>query len=217
VISTRDLSELPDVDDLRRRMQSLAILNAILCREREYRYFSFDSRWGVGEQLGSMRDGQGDHYFAMFNPAGCWLKGFAHEAPMSPFASDPPRVAPGVLEGVPDEFAACLVEPAFVLEETTFCIWRRYGRREWRHGPVKFAEDGRDQDGSADLLRCLDGRPETYQKWAEEYYEHEVSLGAIRAVYAHEPLNQRLIHQFNDRILLQELREDIRDIGYPAH
>ena len=44
MISTRDLSELPDVDGLRRLMQSLAMLDAIVCREREYRYFFFDSR-----------------------------------------------------------------------------------------------------------------------------------------------------------------------------
>jgi hypothetical protein len=215
VISTRDLSELPVVDDLRRLMQSLAMLDAILCREWEYRYFSFNSRWAVGEQMGSMRDGQGDHYFAMFNAAGCWLKGFAHEAPMSPFRNDPARVAAGILEGVPTEFSACLSEPAFVIDETTFCIWRCYGDREWRHGPVTFSEDDEDPDGSAALLRWLDGRAETYRKWAEEYYEREVALSAVRAVYAHQPLNQGLVGQLNDAILMEELREDISEIGYP--
>lgn len=33
-----------------------------------------------------MRNGCGDHFFAHFTPAGCWLKGFAHESRMSPFS-----------------------------------------------------------------------------------------------------------------------------------
>src|SRR5436309_2575766 len=142
MISTRDLSGLPDIETLRRLMQSLAMLDAILSSEWEYRYFSFNGRWSRGEQMSSMRNGQGDHYFALFNAAGCWLKGFAHEAPMTPFASDPPRVADGLFDGIPAEFAACLTEPALSVDETTFCIWRRYGDREWQRGPVNLPADG---------------------------------------------------------------------------
>lgn len=43
MISSRDLSGLPDVPALRRLMQSLAMLDAILSPEWEYRYFSFNS------------------------------------------------------------------------------------------------------------------------------------------------------------------------------
>ena len=120
MISTRDLSSLPDVDTLRRLMQSLAMLDAILSREWQYRYFSFNRRWSPSEQMGSMRNGQGDHYFALFNADGCWLKGFDHEAPMSPWATDPPKIAAGVVDGVPAELQACLTEPAFVIDETTW-------------------------------------------------------------------------------------------------
>ena len=48
-----DLSKLPDVRDLMRLMQSLAILDAILSPEWDYRYSSFNSRWADGEQMGS--------------------------------------------------------------------------------------------------------------------------------------------------------------------
>lgn len=80
MISTRDLSLLPDVDGLRRTWQSMAMLDAILCPEWQFRYYSFNAAWAVGEQMGSMRDGSGDDLFAHFGPVGCWLKGFAHEA-----------------------------------------------------------------------------------------------------------------------------------------
>jgi hypothetical protein len=216
VISTRDLSSLPDIDTLRRLMQSLAMLDAILSREWEYRYFSFNRHWSSGEQMGSMRNGQGDHYFALFNAAGCWLKGFGHEAPMSPFASDPPEVVAGVFDGVPAEFEACLTEPAFVTDETTFCVWRRYSDRAWRRGLVKFPAGEEDPDGSAGLLRYLDGYPHTYGDWAAEYYERDVPLAAVRSIYAHEPLDQRLVTALNADVSLSELNADVAEIGYPS-
>jgi hypothetical protein len=215
MISTRDLSPLPDVEPLRRLMQSLAMLDAVLSPEWQFRYFSFDSRWAPGEQMGSMHNGSGDEYFALFNRAGCWLKGFAHEAPLSPYATVPPRVAPGVLDGVPPEFAGCLNEPAFAIDATTFCIWRRHGDPHWQHGPITLP-DGNDPDGSADLLRWLDGRPETYRDWVHEYYERKVPLAAVRAIYRHKPLDQELVTALNNLLVLADLEEDISQIGYPS-
>ena len=138
MISTRDLTLLPDVDGLRRTLQSMAMLDAVLCPEWQDRYYSFNAAWGIGQQMGSMRNGSGDDFFAHFGPAGCWVKGFAHEYPMSPYSESPKRVWSGVLDSVPDEFAGCLREPAFTVEDVTFCIWRRYGDNRWQVGPVAF-------------------------------------------------------------------------------
>jgi hypothetical protein len=217
VISTRDLSSLPDIDALRRVIQSLAMLDANLSREWEYRYFSFNRHWSSGEQMGSMRNGQGDHYFALFNAAGCWLKGFDHESPVSPFASNPPKPVAGVFDGVPTEFQTCLTEPAFVIDETTFCIWRRYAGAAWQRGPVRFPAGEEDPDGSAGLLQHLDGRPRTYRDWAADYYDREVPLGAVQSIYAHEPLDQRVVAELNADVSLSELAIDVDEIGYPWH
>src|SRR5262249_63172 len=162
---------LPDVNGLQRTLQSMAMLDAILCPDSQFRYYSFNAVWAAGEQMGSMRNGSGDDFFAHFSSAGCWLKGFAHEYPMSPYTQSPPRAWRGVLESVPDEFAACLWEPAFSVEDVTFCIWRRYGDRTWQVGPIQFPKDHPDPDGSEFLLSALDGRPETYHAWAADYYD----------------------------------------------
>ena len=62
-VTPRQLAlDLPDIPTVRRRSQALAILDAILCPEWAYRYFSFDSRWGPGEEMASMRNGSGDEY-----------------------------------------------------------------------------------------------------------------------------------------------------------
>jgi hypothetical protein len=216
MISTRDLSGLPDVDTLRRLMQSLAMLDAILSPEWQYRYFSFNNHWAPGEQIGSMRNGQGDHYFSLFNAAGCWLKGYDHESSMTPSAENPPKVAVGILDGVPWEFASCMAEPAFVVDETTFCIWRRYGDQQWQCGPVPLTKANPNQDGSAGLLCYLDGLPRTYQEWAEAYYGREVPLSAVEWVYARRPLHQRVVGELNPAIGPADLDAELDQIGYPA-
>jgi hypothetical protein len=214
-ISTRDLHLLPEVGGLLALLQSLAMLDAVLSPDWQGRYYSFNARWSEGEQMGSMRNGCGDDLFALFNAAGCFLKGFAHEAPMSPYGRRPKAVWPGVLDGVPAEFAACLKQPAFSIEDTTFCVWRCYRDSTWQRGAIAFPP-GADPDGSLSLLSPLDGKPTTYKAWAEDYYERPVPLSAVRQVYAHEPLTQRLVHRLNPEATMEQLQADIEEIGYPA-
>ncbi len=215
MISTRDLSGLPDIDTLRRRMQSMAVLDAILSPDWQFRYFSFNSKWSKGEQMGSMRDGCGDDLFAHFTKAGCFLKGFAHESPMSPYRVQPKRLWGGVLDSVPKVFAKSLREPAFSMDDTTFCVWRLYGDPMWSRGDIEFPE-GKDPDGSARFLRYYDGKPATYRKHAADYFETDVPLKLIRAVYAHEPLTDELVQAVNPEVMLADLKADLEEIGYPS-
>jgi hypothetical protein len=216
VISTRDLSLLPDVDGLRRTLQAMAMLDAILCPDWQFRFYSFNAAWAASEQVGSMRNGSGDDFVAHFSAAGCWLKGFAHEYPMSPYRESPPRPWPGVLDAVPPEFAACLREPAFEAAIVTFCVWRRYGAPAWQVGPVEFPPAHSDPDGSAFLLSDLDGRPQSYRAWAAHYYGRELDLAALEHVYRHRPLTPEVVVRLNPDVSLGELAADIGEIGYPA-
>jgi hypothetical protein len=210
------LSAFPDIATVRRRMQALATLDAILSAEWEDRYFSFDLRWAAAEQMGSMRDGQGNHYFAWFGPGGCWIKGFDHESALSPFRHKPPQLAVGLFENVPAAFKSCLHEPAFVLDETTFCIWRETNDAAWQHGPVKLPANDPDPDGSAALLAPLDGRPQTYADWAAEYFERKLPIAAVEAVYRHEPLDADLLRAIHPGRKMAELQPDLLEIGYPV-
>jgi hypothetical protein len=216
MISTTKLSLLPDVDGFRRMLQSMAMLDAVLCPEWQYRYYSFNAAWSPGEQMGSMRDGCGDHFFAHFSAAGCWVKGFAHEYPMTPYRENPPRPWTGVLDAVPAEFGSCLAEPAFRVADVTFCFWRRFTDTSWQVGPIKFPPDHPDPDGSGSLLSDLDGRPESYHAWAADYYEREVELSAVNHVYRHLPLTSQVVARLNSEISLEELAADISEIGYPS-
>jgi hypothetical protein len=56
--------------------KALAMLDAILSPEWEYRYYSCNGKWAPGETMASMRNGSGDGYFILFNGHGAAIKGF---------------------------------------------------------------------------------------------------------------------------------------------
>ena len=208
-------SELPPPPELRRRLQALATLDAIVCRDWEYRYYSFDSHWSKDEQLGSMRDGCGDSFLAVFRESTCFLKGFDHESEMSPYAKNPAKLWPGILDSVPGAFSSCLVEPAFAMDETTFCAWFDGQSKSWESGDVQYPAT-RDPDGSVALLALLDGRAPSYRAWAEEYYECDIDLTSVEHIYSHRELSPKIVEALNPDISLDDLKDDLETIGYPA-
>jgi len=217
-ISTRDLSGLPDLQTLEKIVRSLAMLDAILSPEWVYRYFHFNPNWdpATGDRMASMRNGSGDEYFLLFTAAGAILKGFDHESPMSPWTRTEKTVWPGVLDRVPKEFAAFLAEPAFSLEDTTFCIWRRASDSAWHCGPIAFPE-GQDPDGSERLLWALDGNPAAYAEWAHEYFDKRPDLDAVHQVFQHEPLTPALLAKLSSQKSMAEALHDAEEIGYAPH
>jgi hypothetical protein len=133
---------------------------------------------------------------------------------MSPWNSNPPRVWPGVLDQVPDVFKSFATEPAFSIENTTYCIWRGINDDVWHTGRINYPE-GDDPDGSEHMLDVLEGRPEDYKEWADWYYERSVDLDAVKAIYAHSPLSNELVVRLNPERTMDSLLEDVEQIGYP--
>jgi hypothetical protein len=222
MISTRDLSYLPDVGRLKAAFQSMAVLDAIIMPEWEYRYYSFDDDRSPDRgvtyrvSIGSMRNGSGDDLHAIIGQSGCLIRGFAHEYPMSPYSADPPQPFPGVVEEVPTEFADCIeaMHPDW-WRDITFCLWRKFTDLGWHHGEIAFS-DHLDPDGSQFLLSAFDGRPETYLAWAESYYTpREFSLPLLRHVFEHRPLTAEIILALNPERSLEGLDQEFREIGYP--
>lgn len=210
----RQLNILPDVKELKKLSQSLAILDAILEPEWELRYYSFNSEWGEGEQLASMRDGGGSFYFIPFNSTGAIIKGFDRESPMGVYNKKNGIPWSGVLDSVPFEFQEFLSEPAFYVGEATFCMWRTYTDKRWHTGTIEFPED-EDPDGCERLLSILDGNPQTFQKWAEYYHERPLPFSSIEEIYNHRPLTRELVHSLNSDVDIEVLRKDIKEINYP--
>jgi hypothetical protein len=216
-ISTRDLSNLADINTVERLSRSLAMLEAIVSPEWDYRYFSFNRRWDElkNERMASMRNGSGDEYFLVFSQVGAFLKGLDHESAMSPWGRDPSSVWPGVLDQIPPQFAAFLEEPAFSIADTTFCIWRAKEDEVWSSGSVNFSE-GEDPDGSEGLLWMLDGNPDTYVEFASDYYEVNLDVEAVRKIYECRPLDWSTVSAINSTATMGSVLADASEIGYPV-
>jgi hypothetical protein len=197
---------------LRRLTKSLAMLDAIISPEWEFRYFSFNAQWTEGEEMASMRNGSGDDWFLHFSEPGAVLKGFAHESPLAKTSALPSRIP----VSVPPEFSSFLEEVAFNLDMATFCIWRRHGDPLWTVVEPATGRLTAEADGSAEMLAILDGKPETYHQWAESYYERAVALASVQTVYAHVPLDQDLVASLNSELPIEELAPEVAEIGYPT-
>lgn len=215
MVTKATLDSLPDIEGLRRLSQSLAMLDAIMSPEWEDRYYSFNSKWSEKEMMASMRNGQGEEYFILFDSHGAIMKGFDHESPMSPWAGQEKKLWPGIFESVPAEFQSFLSEPAFSIDETTFCVWRRYSDSSWQVGSIDYPDED-DPDGSEYLLSILNGEPSAYKEFADWYYEKTLSLDAIEHIYRHDPLTNDIVSALNDEITLESLIDEADEIAYPV-
>ena len=211
-VSTATPERIPEIETLRRLTKSVAMLDAIVCPEWEYRYFSYDSKWAPGEEMASMRDGCGNDWFLLFDRHGAALKGLAHEYPLASDASFAARIQ----QTVPAEFSSFLKEPAFSMDMASFCIWRRTTDNGWTVvTPAKGGVSPED-DGSADLIDVFDGNPETYRAWAVHYYDREIPASAVEAIYEHQALSNQLVASLNEELSLPDVLSDAMQIGYPA-
>jgi hypothetical protein len=83
----------------------------------------------------------------------------------------------------------------------------------WSIGNIAYPK-GADPDGAEQLLVMLDGKPETYRQFAEEYYERDIPLFAIESIYNHQPLTEEIIASLNPDVSFGDLEADIESIGY---
>jgi len=156
----------------------------------------------------------GDELFAHFTPAGCFIKGFSHESEMSPFQSDPPKLWPGLLAGVPREFQSSLEEPAFDMSAVTFAIWRLTDDDHWQTDQIKFPK-GEDPDGSAELLEVLVMTARLFARWLTENYEIRTDADIVADVFAGKPLTNKQLRALNPDAELSELRRVVEEAGFP--
>jgi hypothetical protein len=202
----------PDPNTLGKRAMALAMLDAIICPESEYRYFSFDAAWGIDQQVGSMSNGDGDHWFLYLGAAGAAIKGYVSE----PACGQAREMARQVQRNVPSEFSALLHEPAFMMDSVSYCYWRRAGERSWSQ--VAHPDAGLEDwsDGSADYLSILMAPASCYYDYASEYFECEPPLSSIEHLYAHAPLTAAIVESLNPRMSLEDAHAAARQIGYPS-
>jgi len=208
MLSTQNLTELPAELALQRVCKALAVLDAIISPEEEYRYHTYDAKWGEGEEVFELNDGEGDQLLILFAPEGAVISGYAD----------------GLDEVDKAQLTAALPQPfhEFVFGEpvssigTTFCAWTT-DNAPWQLGPGSAADDGSDE-----LLYILDGHPRTYVDWAQEYFEEDsfpkdgLPLTTVAQLYYGETLTKPMVLALVRHVAdWDQLRRDLDEIDYP--
>ncbi len=203
---------LPVPPELERRCVALAMLDAIISPEWESRYYSFNRRWAVeaGHRMGSMRNGSGDEYFILFLADGrAAIKGYDHRSP----ALKGTRSVEGVLDGLPVALTAFANEPAFSMEDSTFCFWNV--GEGWKTSATVTASD-RERDGSEWMLECLSSGAAAYVEYCRDSFEVEVPVEIVERFLGLEPLTPDLARALQPTADLGQLAGDLDEIGYPV-
>lgn len=221
---------LPEPQTLRRRCQALAMLEAIDTEAPEERYFLFDAHWGVDQDLASMSDGEGNEWSITFTPDGVWLRGFAHDSPLSPWR-EPHDL--DWLTGVPEQLQSAAAEPAFTGDDhdgqtlplVTVACWWLYGHDDadapgWHPVPLRTLTPTGVDDGSEDLFTEVISAPKdeasTYVLHGEFWRDIHLPEDAIEHVFALRPLTEQVLRRLESDRALADLAGDIQQIGYPT-
>ncbi len=214
MLSTRNLSLLPDIESLRQRLQQMAAIESVFAIEYGASQFEFHPQWDRSEQMGAFKNGSGDEIYAHFTQAGCIIIGFAHESAMSPYRTIPPELWPGLLSGVPVEFKESLAEPAFDLANTTFVVWRLSTDTVWRTATVEYPNDEYG-DGSHELLSHFIYTEKQFAEWLADNYEVEVDTAIVASVFQNRPLTNLQLSTLNPDTKTNKLRQTVAETGYP--
>jgi hypothetical protein len=191
---------LPTPKELERICKGLATLDAMLSEDWESRYYSFDRAWDVKskQRMASMRNGSGDDWFMVFQPAGVFVKAFWHEYAREDVAT--------IYEDLPVKLRPHLKQPAFSMEAVTFGGW---------HDGTSWTLRGNAKPMRDDLA-ILTGSPAKYRAYAADYFEADVPVDAIAHVLAGKQLDAKLVRRITTDRTLADLADDLAGIGYGA-
>lgn len=207
MIATKDFKLLPSKNSLQNICKAISVLDAIICQEWEYRYYSYNSKWGEGEEFFEMRDGSGDLMNILFLEKNCVINGFAHEFQKNQ-KSD-------LTTNLPEMYNDFIFGEPVASLGTTFCLWTNE-TENWEAGLIKDYNDN-----SEELLAIFDGNPQTYIDWASDYFEDSyketgIPLNTVTEIYQGKILTKEmvlsLVEEIEDWKLLEE---DLKEINYP--
>ncbi len=184
------------IAELRQKLKTLAMLDAIIEPEWQYRYFSYNSKWSDTEEMGSLRDGSGGEWYLWTSGP---LAGYKCLSPDDGLMTD--------LENekakIPSIYRAFVTEPAFSMDQAT-CIWY-LNESEWvKLGlPVKWL---------IDLETISKWHATDYHAWATDYYEKEIDLSVLEKLFEGK-FSDELAMGLNPEIDMSELNTELEEIG----
>jgi len=103
-------------------------------------------------------------------------------------------------------------EPAFSWDYTTFCYWKLTEDDSWHEPPEQASVD----TGALKILEILFSSAEGYHQFACEYYEQDFEVSTLRQFFDHCPLNPALLTSLNSDNSMDDIRDELVQIGYPT-
>lgn len=209
--ATELLERLPRVERLREICQAVAMFEAVIMPDWQYRYFSFNCKWAPGQSMASMRNGSGSDHHGVFIKDGAIFKGFDEESPIAQTVEEQGNSPTWIYEGVPPQFQSFLTEPAFSIEHASFCIWRTGTDDRWM-----MSESTPDGTLTLGYMHLLLDEPLYFHEWATEYYERDVPEASVGRFFSLTPLDSKLVKSVNPEVEFADLKADWEEIGYPV-
>ncbi|MDX6740108.1 hypothetical protein [Actinocorallia sp. A-T 12471] len=205
--------KIPGLEELKSRLQKLALMDALILPDWERRYFSFDMNWGSGESLATIRNGSGAEAHVLLRSSAALVLVSDHDLPSLGSSG----FLPDLERRIPAELVEYLHEPAFCYGGTfaaASCSWRTSGDSGWHfatancdHGLLPFNALGLIA-GGVDVNGYVDH--------VVEVYEVEPSAAFLRTVdhvlHGSPEMARAIIDgRYGER--LADISQDIVEIG----
>jgi hypothetical protein len=185
------------IDLLKTKLRACAAADAILSPAWEFRYFSYDCNWGPGEETASLRNGEGGAWFVLFFGDRIGYKCISPGDGLIDTLAE-------IKAAIPKEFQSFLAEPAFYENEASRIML--FDNGEWM-------EYGLDKiKNMLDLETIGNWKAEDYRAWAREYYEREIELEPLQAVFDLR-ISDAVVKKLNPECSLKKLAKDLAGIG----
>ena len=208
MISTKDLSGLPNAERLKNFCKGLAALDIIMVEEEWsfIRHYTYNPAWRKGKEAFFATDGSDQSMIVMFAPEGCVINGVDSE--LYDWEKKLPRIE-DLTDGMPPALQKLMGSREVKKMKSTFCVWTEDGTT-WHCNPM----DG--EDASKDLLPLIDGDPQTYVEYGKWFYPADLPLEAVRQLADGVPVTKELVAVLNPkRNEWEEIKAGLDKIGYP--
>ncbi|HBC3450894.1 TPA: hypothetical protein KDY51_004810 [Vibrio parahaemolyticus] len=184
------------INQLKNKLKQLALLNAIIEPEWEYRYFSYNSEWSGDEEMASLRDSCGGEWFIWFSGD---LVGFKCTSPVDGLVDEFQQL----LQAFPQCYSEFVREPAFTMQ-TGSAAWYLHLDRL-----VKFGFDINDLPTPETILKMS---ASDFCAFADSTYEVELSQQIVQSIFDGD-FNVESAIELNPEVEVSELLAELPQLG----
>ena len=207
MLSTKDLSALPNVRRLKNFCKGLEALDIIMLEEEWsiIRRYSYNPVWRKGKEAFFATDGSDQSMLVMFTPEGCVINGVDSE--LYDWEEKLPNIDE-LTEGIPPVLKKLMHSREVKKMKSTFYVWTEDGAT-WKCNPIN------GKDASEDLLSIIDGNPQTYVEYGK-WHSADLPLDVVRQLCEGVPLTKEMVTALNPkRNEWEEIKAGLEEIGYP--